>query len=204
LWGIPYWVRFGRAWLVHANAGKITQPGGALPPFSIVLVAKRIEYQQPRLALRAMASNKPFGKVIVCFDGSNDSIKAIKLAGSFASNYQSEVTIVHVYSSPAVGFSAASGIPIPDYKALEDAKKETAKSVLAKGVRAASDEGFKAKGELIEAPSVVEAMVEFATTEKADLIIVGTRGMTGFKKLILGSVSSGLVNHAPCNVLVAR
>jgi len=151
-----------------------------------------------------MSSDKLFRKVIVAFDGSKDSMKAVELAGSFAANYKSEITVVHVYSSPAVGFSAASGIPIPDYKALEDARKETAKVVLAKGVQLARGKGFEAKGELIEAPSVVEALVEFATSEKADLIIVGTRGMTGFKKLILGSVSSGLVNHAPCDVLVAR
>ena len=151
-----------------------------------------------------MANNNPFGKVFVAFDGSDDSVKAIKLARAFAGTYHSEVTVVHVYTSPAIGFSAASGIPIPDYQALENAKKEAAKSTLSKGVKEALDEGFSAKGELIEAPSVVEALVEFAGSEKADLIIVGTRGMTGFKKLILGSVSSGLVNHAPCNVLVAR
>ncbi len=151
-----------------------------------------------------MPNGRPFGKVIVAFDGSNDSIKAIKLAGSLASKYQSEIIIAHVYSSPAIGFSAASGIPIPDYKALEDAKKETAGACLSKGLQLASDEGFKAKGELIEAPSVVEALVELAANERADLIVAGTRGMTGFKKLIMGSVSSGLVNHAPCNVLIAR
>jgi len=46
--------------------------------------------------------------------------------------------------------------------------------------------------------------VDFAAHKKADLIVTGTRGMTGFKKLILGSVSSGLVNHAHCPVLIAR
>ena len=151
-----------------------------------------------------MTNADTFSKVVVAFDGSKDSMRAIKLAGSFASIYGSEISLVHVYSSPAIGFSAASGIPIPDYKPLEDAKKEASRKVLSEGLRVASSQGLKAKGELIEAPSVVEALVDFATKERADLIIAGTRGMTGFKKLILGSVSSGLVNHAPCNVLIAR
>jgi nucleotide-binding universal stress UspA family protein len=145
-----------------------------------------------------------FANIIVAFDGSKDSAKAIKLVGSLAKVNGSVVTVVHVYSSPAIGFSAASGIPIPDYRELEEAKKDAARAVLAKGVQLASEEGLKAKGELIEASSVVEAIVEFAASEKADLIVVGTRGMTGFKKLILGSVSSGLVNHSPCPVLIAR
>ena len=46
--------------------------------------------------------------------------------------------------------------------------------------------------------------MEFAASEKADLVVTGTRGMTGFRKLIMGSVSSGLVNHAHCPVLVVR
>ena len=95
-------------------------------------------------------------------------------------------------------------MPIPDYGSLEDAAKAAAQGVITKGLQVANDLGLKAKGELIEAPSVVEAIVNFATSDKADLIVVGTRGMTGFKQLILGSVSSGLISHARCPVLVAR
>ena len=145
-----------------------------------------------------------FGKVLVAFDGSKDSVKAVGLACSLAAKFGSQLTVVHVFSSPGVGFSASAGMPIPDYRALEDAKKAAAREVLSKGLELAAQEGIKAKGELIEAPSVVEALVEFAANEKADLIVAGTRGMTGFKKLILGSVSSGLANHAHCTVLIAR
>jgi len=151
-----------------------------------------------------MGEGARFGKIIVAFDGSKDSANAVRMGCSLGSEYKSEVTVVHVYSSPAVGFSSASGMPIPDYRDLEEAKKDTAKGVLSRGLQLASAEGIKARGELIEASSVVEALVEFATNEKADLIVAGTRGMTGFKKLILGSVSSGLVNHAPCPVLIVR
>lgn len=151
-----------------------------------------------------MADFAKFEKIVVAFDGSKDSIRATKLACSLASKYDSEVIVAHVYGSPVIGFSASSGMPIPDYRDLEEAAKDTAKKVLSRGVQAASEEGIKAKGELIESSSVVEALVEFASKEKADLIVVGTRGMTGFKKLILGSVSSGLVSHSPCPVMVAR
>ena len=151
-----------------------------------------------------MSIETGFGRILVAFDGSNDSQKAIGLACSLSLKFGSELTVVHVFSSPSIGYGATSGMPIPDYKTLEDAKKAAAKGVLSKGLQLAAQEGVEAKGELIEAPSVVEALVEFAATKKADLIVTGTRGMTGFKKLILGSVSSGLVNHAHCPVLIAR
>jgi len=151
-----------------------------------------------------MSTGTGFERILVAFDGSKDSQKAMALACSLALKFRSELTVVHVFSSPSVGYGATSGMPVPDYKILEDAKKASAKEVLSKGLQLASREGVEAKGELIEAPSVVEALVEFAADKKADLIVTGTRGMTGFKKLILGSVSSGLVNHAQCPVLIAR
>jgi nucleotide-binding universal stress UspA family protein len=151
-----------------------------------------------------MPTETEFGRILVAFDGSKDSQKAIGLACSLALKFGSELTVVQVFSSPSIGYSATSGMPIPDYKMLEDAKKAAAKEVLSKGLQLAKQEGVEAKGELIEAPSVVEALVEFAVNKKADLIVTGTRGMTGFKKLVLGSVSSGLVNHAHCPVLIAR
>jgi nucleotide-binding universal stress UspA family protein len=151
-----------------------------------------------------MAAEAGFGKILVAFDGSKDSQNAIRLACLLALKFGSELTVVHVFSSPSIGYGATSGMPIPDYKMLEDAKKGAAKEVLSKGMKLAVEEGVEARGELIEGPSVVEALVEFAASKKADLIVTGTRGMTGFKKLILGSVSSGLVNHAHCPVLIAR
>ena len=151
-----------------------------------------------------MSSEAGFGRILVAFDGSKDSQKAMGLACSLALKFGSELTVVHVFSSPSVGYGATSGMPVPDYKILEDSKKAAAKEVLSKGLQLAAQEGVEAKGELIEAPSVVEALVEFAAGKKADLIVTGTRGMTGFKKLILGSVSSGLVNHAHCPVMIAR
>jgi len=52
--------------------------------------------------------------------------------------------------------------------------------------------------------SVVQTITDYAVVEKIDLIIMGTRGMGGFKKMLLGSVSNGVVTHAHCPVLVVR
>jgi nucleotide-binding universal stress UspA family protein len=51
---------------------------------------------------------------------------------------------------------------------------------------------------------VVAAIVEYAEDKNIDLIVVGSRGMSGFKKLLLGSVASGVVTYAHCPVLVVK
>ena len=57
---------------------------------------------------------------------------------------------------------------------------------------------------IISASSIVGEIIEFADKEKVDLIILGTRGRTGFKKLLLGSVAEGVVTHSSCPVMVVR
>lgn len=47
-------------------------------------------------------------------------------------------------------------------------------------------------------------LVEYAEKENMDLIIVGTRGRSGFKRLLIGSVASGVVKYAHCTVMVVR
>ena len=151
-----------------------------------------------------MSESGKFDRIMVAFDGSKDAAKAVSLAASLSLKFGAELTLIHVFASPTIAFSAASGMPTPDYSDLEDAAKDAGQKILSRGLKLASDAGVKPRGELIEASSVVEAIVDFAAKYGADLIVVGTRGMTGFKKLILGSVSSGLISHAHCPVLVAR
>jgi nucleotide-binding universal stress UspA family protein len=57
---------------------------------------------------------------------------------------------------------------------------------------------------LTSAGTVVQEIVDFASQEKVDLIILGTRGLGGFKRMLMGSVSNGVVNHAGCSVLVVK
>ncbi|MDG6920241.1 MAG: universal stress protein [Nitrososphaerota archaeon] len=152
-----------------------------------------------------MASNgREFKSVVVAFDGSKDSVKAVRLACSIAAKFGSKLTVAHVYSSPTMVFSGGAGMPIPNYTELEEAAKQNGEAILSRGVQLAAQAGAKARGELLEGPSVVEALVGLATDQKADLVVVGTRGLTGFKRLIVGSVSSGLVGHSQCPVLVVR
>ena len=151
-----------------------------------------------------MSGETSFKKILVAYEGSPDSAKAIKAAAAVAKMFGASVRVLHVYSVPLYTYVGPSGMPPIDANILEDAARSKARSTIESGVDMARKEGLKAQGELLEGGSVVQAIVEFAQGEKVDLIVIGTRGMSGFKKLLLGSVSSGVVTDASCPVLVVK
>ena len=69
----------------------------------------------------------------------------------------------------------------------------------------ADENSVKLKTEFIVDPtSIVGAIVDYAERENIDLIVVGSRGLSGFKKLLLGSIASGVVTYAHCPVMVVK
>jgi nucleotide-binding universal stress UspA family protein len=63
---------------------------------------------------------------------------------------------------------------------------------------------MKTKYSLERNLSIVGAIVEYAELENIDLLVIGSRGLTGFKKLLVGSVASGVVTYAHCPVTVVK
>jgi nucleotide-binding universal stress UspA family protein len=145
-----------------------------------------------------------FKRVLVAFDGSVDSVKGVKAACALVKGLKADLTILHAYSVPVYAYSGPGGVPPVSVENLETAAKEKAKSVLDDGLKLARDEGVDAQGEILESGSVVDAILQYAKSANAEMIVLGTRGMTGLKKALLGSVSSGVVSHAHCPVLVVR
>jgi nucleotide-binding universal stress UspA family protein len=92
---------------------------------------------------------------------------------------------------------------IPRY--IEESKKEAQKwydevNTIAKKagvVRLSADT-------ILDVSSVADAIISYAEKNNVDLIIMGTKGRTGLKKVLLGSVASGVISHANCPVLVVR
>jgi nucleotide-binding universal stress UspA family protein len=69
----------------------------------------------------------------------------------------------------------------------------------------AYNDKIQLKTDLILTPgSIVGVIIDYAEHEKVDLIVIGTRGRSGFKKMLLGSVASGVVMYAHCPVMVVK
>jgi nucleotide-binding universal stress UspA family protein len=72
-------------------------------------------------------------------------------------------------------------------------------------IKTAEENNLKIKDEIIESPMSAEGViVNYAERENVDLIVVGTRGRSGFSKKLLGSVALGVVTHASCPVTVVK
>lgn len=143
-----------------------------------------------------------FKKILVAFDGSEYSIRALRAAAILAKAQGSELLVLYVIRPLLYSYAGMSNVAIQRIGRIE---KEEAEAILKRGSELLREENIEAKVNVVEGVrSAVQAITEYADKESVDLIAVGTRGMSGFKKLFLGSVSSGVVAHAPCSVLVVR
>ena len=158
--------------------------------------------------------NQVFKKILVALDGSETSSKAAKVAIGLAEKLKSELVVLHAITPPTsyygstYGTVAGTSPPPISQKEIDSYyafARRAALGIVGDTVDQAKERGLSVKAELPEGvSSVVETIINHADKEHADLIVVGTRGLGGFKKMLLGSVSSGLVSHANCPVLVVR
>jgi nucleotide-binding universal stress UspA family protein len=159
-------------------------------------------------------SKSMFKRLLVAVDGSENSARASQVAVELAEKLKTELTVLHAITPPALYYHTEISpegpvIEPPTHEKEIDVYLEYARRVgrgiVDSTVSEAKKRGITVKADVPEtATSVVETIVNQAAKENADLIIVGTRGLGGFKKLLLGSVSSGVVDHAHCPVLVIR
>jgi nucleotide-binding universal stress UspA family protein len=88
---------------------------------------------------------------------------------------------------------------------IETIEKERAQQEVDKVKQMATENKVSVNTDvLIKYTSVVKEIVEYAEKKKVEMIVIGSRGMTGFKKLLLGSVASGVVTYSHCPVLVVK
>jgi len=151
-------------------------------------------------------SDTSYQKILVAVDGSDTSILAANYAISLAEKYNAELIILNVLHLHTLRQISSSFITAPTF-GLEQVKKieEDAKRWVDDIRKKADQKGLISETKIIEeAASIVGSIVEFAENEKVDLIVVGTRGSTGFRRMLLGSVAKGVVTYAHCQVLVVK
>ncbi|PSN83456.1 hypothetical protein B9Q11_01335 [Candidatus Marsarchaeota G2 archaeon ECH_B_SAG-F08] len=150
--------------------------------------------------------DKLFKRVLVAVDGSENSKRALNIAIEIAKAFSSELFVINVVPPPVYyGDTMGSPVPLPAIQEYYNYAQNASKKLVEDSVEECRKKGVDAKGFSVDGvSSVVDAIVQFAEKEKVELIVVGTRGLSGLKKLILGSVSSGVVSQAPCSVLVVK
>jgi nucleotide-binding universal stress UspA family protein len=147
-------------------------------------------------------------KILVAVDGSEESMLAADCAIDMAKKNNAELIALNVIHSQKYLYSPAYAwrpvIPSTTNSIIKN-QEEEAQRWLAIVREKANDNKIKLRMEFIIDPmSIVGAIVEYAERENIDLLVIGSRGLTGFKKLLIGSVASGVVTYAHCPVMVVK
>ncbi|WP_158385565.1 universal stress protein [Candidatus Nitrososphaera evergladensis] len=148
-------------------------------------------------------------KILVPVDGSPVSNKAAQYAMHLAKMEGAKLVIMHVVENVkqggAIGLQARYG-NVRLVEGFQRARIKSAEEWMSKIMDNAAGQGISAKTEILsdDGTHEVGVITEYAKKNGADLIVMGSRGQSTFKKLLVGSVTNAVINHSPCPVLVVR
>ena len=157
--------------------GSVSQQVVTYAPCSVLVVKRKISKLK---------------KILVAVDGSVEARRAMAFLANHLSPAQIDVTLLNVRNDPF----------IPPTFSLETLKDHVRDS-FALGHTLLDEAGFATQDLCVIGHSAAK-IVETARRRRADLVVVGSRGLTGLKRFLLGSVSRQVIKHSPCAVLVVR
>jgi nucleotide-binding universal stress UspA family protein len=140
------------------------------------------------------------GRVVVGVDGSEESCGALRWAIAAAALRHADLDVVNGYDYMAVVMPLGMG-PGIDRDTMEKESRKLLEEMVEPALRAAAQRPVEV-ALIPEAASAARALLD--TAIGADLLVVGSRGRSGVRGLVLGSVSQQCVHHAPCPVVVVR
>ena len=144
-----------------------------------------------------------FGSIVVGTDGSETANEAVRQAVDLAKSVGAKVQLVSAYE------------PVPNQRIREEKQqapedvawsinpREDVDATLADAAEVAAEAGVDVE-RFARQGDPADAILDVAEETKADLIIVGNKGMTGARRFLLGSVPNKVSHHAPCSVLIIR
>ena len=141
-----------------------------------------------------------FKNILVPYDGSSCSNRAFKISLELAKKHRASIKIVTcIQATQKIGLMSIGY----DNSVFVKHKKAVKKDLL-KLEKIADKVGIKSNGTIIVAQSIVKPILSFAKSRKIDLIVMGSHGRTSLDKLFLGSVANGVLNRAPCPILIIK
>lgn len=140
-----------------------------------------------------------FNKILVPYDGSSYADKALDIACRLSKDYGSRIRVLYVIDS-SHAWVIIGGITL----SLKEKLVAEAEKLLSKAQEYAREKyGINVEKKLrIGHPA--NDIIEEAEEWRADLIVMGAKGISGLKRLLLGSVTETVVHHAKCSVLIVK
>ena len=142
--------------------------------------------------------------LLLCYDGSDPAKHAIERAADLLRTRNAKVLTVWQTTAGLGSFAWAGATEnMLDYVELDRAAAELGGRIVSEGVRVAQDAGLQAEPLAVKATGPVwTTILEIAERHDASMIVIGSRGLTGLRSILLGSVSTAVVHHADRPTLV--
>jgi nucleotide-binding universal stress UspA family protein len=144
-----------------------------------------------------------FTRIVVGTDGSETAGEAVRQAVDLAKMAGAQISIVSAYAPLSERQVKEEQSAAPADVQHEIGPRENVNLVLNAAAAAAKAEGIEIQTHPVEGDPA-EAILKVAEETKADLIVVGNKGMTGARRFLLGSVPNKVSHHAPCSVIIVR
>jgi nucleotide-binding universal stress UspA family protein len=141
-----------------------------------------------------------FKNILVAIDGSKESENAIEVAADLAQKLNAKVTFLHVVNVPELG--QVPGTSEKPDKAIRDRLVEAGKKILEKAIQTTRRK--IAAGEKISFGYPADTIVKEASALNTDLIVMGSRGTTGIRRVMLGSTAEKVLRWASVPVLIVK
>lgn len=146
--------------------------------------------------------------ILVATDGSDHARKAVTLAADLAQKYGASLIALHVTSPSWIeripeelrSFARSEHIEATEREILESVGRQ----ILHEAEALARNEGLEAVDTLLEVGDVADTILAVAKSQKADLIVLGCRGLGHMKGLLQGSVSQKVNAHSACSCITVK
>ena len=144
--------------------------------------------------------------ILICYDGSDDARAAVEHAGDLLRGHPATVLTVwppfaHILASTTTGLGAMAGLV--NMEEIDEASRKQAEQHARDGTELARKSGLEATPRTCSQDTTsANAILSEAEAVGAEAIVMGSRGLTGLKSLLLGSVSHAVIQHADRTVIV--
>jgi nucleotide-binding universal stress UspA family protein len=138
------------------------------------------------------------GTIVVGIDDSQDARRALRWALAEARKHGAKLVAVHAWTPATLGAAGAAGPELLlEFDAFRRAEERVVEQAVEDVLKEEAADGVEIERRTVEA-APAHALMDVATAEQADLLVVGRHGHGALAELLLGSVSSALIRHAPC------
>lgn len=146
-----------------------------------------------------------FNKILVGLDGSDHAAKALQMAIGLSSRCGAQLVLFHALRLRQLRSDfEATMVTSAAREVYTKLAQEQAEDILQKAQRAAKEAGLDDVKQVIRKGGPAKTLIDVVKEEGAELLVIGTRGLTGLREIAMGSVAHKVTVASPCPVLVVK